>query len=121
MSELTKEYFDAKFDAVSDRLEKIERNQGEIFETIGAHRELIGTIDTAFQVFENDTRKSLESGNKKFGYVEREIGKIQRICSKSEHEKTKQQVAILIKIMSVIGTGFLGLAVKAIWDLIVGG
>jgi chromosome segregation ATPase len=113
MSELTKEYFDAKFDAVSDRLEKIERSQSEIFEVLDRHRELIGQNNTSVQLI----KSSLDSGNKKFSYIEREIDKVHEHCKATDCGKVKQQVAILMKVLAAVGTGFLGLAVKAIFDL----
>lgn len=125
MSELTKEYFDAKFDAVIDRLEKIEDNQTDIYVRMDKLRELVGANDTKIQLINT----SLESGNKKFAYltqdikaVEDEISVVKKTCGTPvDYDRYRDRVNAMIKGLAIVGTGLLGLAVKAIWDLFTGG
>jgi septal ring factor EnvC (AmiA/AmiB activator) len=117
----TKQYLDLRFDNVEDKLAKIDQNQTELFDSIARHRELIGNMDTIIQVFKTETEKSLESGYKKFKYIEREINKIQVTCKSQDVRSLKNQFKVIAGVLSAVGLGFLSLAIKAVWDMITGG
>lgn len=87
--EITKEYFDARIDAVLDRLEKIEENQSDIYKTLGRLRELIGNNDTEIKRIHD----RLDNGQKAFDYIRRDINGV-----KKQPCLTEEQITYIAKI-----------------------
>ena len=96
MSDLNQKYFDIQFENVNKRLDKIDNNVTDLYSRADENIKAIIKIETR-----------LESGNKKFEHLEKEIESIKQACSSVGHGDLKNKVSILWKVVTVIGTGFL--------------
>jgi chromosome segregation ATPase len=107
MGEVTKEYLDAKFDNLEDKIDRLDKNVQELFRSQDKHRELIGANDTAIQRM-NDR---LAAGAKSFEYIRQDI---------SDLKGMKSQVRIMWALVTGIGGTMLVMASKIVFDLIAG-
>lgn len=109
MSDVTKEYLEAMFKGVFDRLDKIDRGHEDMVSKMEKQRELIGDNDTAIKILEG----RLVSGNKKFEYLEKDIEALQAqpYLSDEQIESIKKVpgMAVREKILWGAFTGVTGL------------
>jgi uncharacterized coiled-coil DUF342 family protein len=102
---MEKDYFDAQFGSINQRLDKIERNQDELYRRGDEVKERTIKLETR-----------LESGNKKFEYIGDDILELKKNCQAVNHAELKHKVSMMWKIFATVGTALLvsvvGIALK---------
>jgi len=104
-----KDYFDAQFSSIKERLDKIDRSIDELYKRDEEVKERTIKIEAR-----------LESGNRTHEYMRKDIEAINVRCSAAKHDELKHKVSMMWKIFGTIGTGLLIAVTGIILKLIKG-